>query len=50
LTTISCNHPCVYEDEGICTLTHVTSVSELSNKSCVYFKTKEEIKKKSNNT
>ncbi|WP_176762011.1 hypothetical protein [Natronincola ferrireducens] len=46
MLTIYCNHSCVYENEGMCTLTHVTSVSELTNKSCVYFKRKGEDMKK----
>ncbi|WP_176431420.1 hypothetical protein [Anaerovirgula multivorans] len=48
MITIFCNHPCVYENEGVCTLTHVTSASELSNKSCTYFKKKGEEHKKPN--
>ncbi|ARE86158.1 hydroxymyristoyl-ACP dehydratase [Clostridium formicaceticum] len=48
MITIFCNHSCLYENEGICTLTHVTSVSELSDKSCAYYKEKENEIKKSN--
>ncbi|MCC5910526.1 MAG: hypothetical protein JJT76_08835 [Clostridiaceae bacterium] len=47
---ISCNHACVYEDEGICTLTHVTSVSELTNKSCAYYRERSVNKQKPNKT
>jgi len=42
ITTICCNHPCMYEDEGICTLTYVTSVTEINNKDCAYFRNKKE--------
>ncbi|MBM7615161.1 hypothetical protein [Alkaliphilus hydrothermalis] len=42
MITIHCNNPCVYENEGNCTLTHVTSVSQPSHKSCAYFKNKAE--------
>ncbi|SES90242.1 hypothetical protein SAMN05660297_00919 [Natronincola peptidivorans] len=48
MLTINCTHPCVYENEGICTLTHVTSVSEPNNKNCAYFKKKGDASKKSN--
>ncbi|WP_144414700.1 hydroxymyristoyl-ACP dehydratase [Clostridium aceticum] len=48
MITIFCNHSCVYENEGTCTLTHITSASELSDRSCAYYKQKGDETKKSN--
>ncbi len=41
---IQCTNPCLYEKEGKCTLTHVTSVSNPQKEDCVYFKDKKENK------
>ncbi|KAB3530022.1 hydroxymyristoyl-ACP dehydratase [Alkaliphilus serpentinus] len=46
MMTIHCTSNCLYQQEGQCTLTHVTSISEASNKSCAYFKNKESPLKK----
>lgn len=40
MTIIQCINPCLYEEEGECTLTHVTSVSNPQERDCVYFKGK----------
>ncbi|GAB6086419.1 hypothetical protein [Alkaliphilus crotonatoxidans] len=45
MTTINCNHPCLYESDGVCTLTHATSITATTEKSCAYFKDKAEQKK-----
>lgn len=42
MITINCNNQCLYENDGLCTLTHVTSVSEATERSCAYFKSKVE--------
>lgn len=41
---IQCVNPCLYEKEGKCTLTHVTSVSNPQKEDCVYFREKKEDK------
>ncbi len=40
MAMIRCTNPCLYEKEGKCTLTHVTSVSNPQKEDCVYFKDK----------
>lgn len=47
---IQCTSPCLYEREGECTLTHVTSVSNINEGSCAYFKNKKEGEIKKSNT
>ncbi len=42
MTMIQCTNPCLYQKEGKCTLTHVTSVSNPQKEDCVYFKNKKE--------
>ncbi|WP_156774379.1 hypothetical protein [Alkaliphilus oremlandii] len=42
MTMIQCTSPCFYEKEGECTLTHVTSISNVQDQGCVYFKDKKE--------
>lgn len=37
---IRCTSPCLFENDGQCTLTHVSSVSEPSDNSCAYYKKK----------
>jgi hypothetical protein len=37
---IRCTNPCLFENDGQCTLTHVASASEPSDKSCAYYKKK----------
>lgn len=37
---IQCINPCLYEEEGQCTLTHVTSVIDPKREDCVYFREK----------
>ena len=46
---IRCTSPCLFENDGQCTLTHVSSVSEPSDKSCAYYKKKEEACKRDSN-
>lgn len=46
---IQCISPCLYEKEGECTLTHVTSVSNPQKESCAYFKDKKESETKKSN-
>lgn len=46
---IRCTSSCLFENDGLCTLTHVTSVSEPSENSCAYYKKKEETCKKNQN-
>ncbi|SCZ06903.1 hypothetical protein [Alkaliphilus peptidifermentans] len=41
MMTIHCTtNACIYENDGQCTLTHVTSVTNPIDKSCAYFKEK----------
>jgi len=42
VTMIQCINPCLYEKEGECTLTHVTSVSNTQEQGCAYFRNKRE--------
>ncbi|MDR5658623.1 hypothetical protein RH915_03875 [Serpentinicella sp. ANB-PHB4] len=42
---INCIYPCLFENEGYCTLTHATAVSSTTNKSCAYFKEKKSMRK-----
>lgn len=43
--TINCSEKCMYESEGICTLTHIVNSSGLSLCNCPYFDHKDRKKK-----
>lgn len=49
MAMIQCSIPCLYEQEGECTLTHVTSVSNTQEQSCAYFKDKKKTKIRKSN-
>lgn len=38
--TINCVESCVYQDNGICTLTHITKPTGEIKSGCPYFKSK----------
>ncbi len=50
---IQCVNPCLYEKDGECTLTHVTSVSNDQStsvdKGCAYFRNKKAGERKKSN-
>lgn len=46
---IPCSEGCVYQKEGLCTLTQVTSSSNTPLKDCPYFQSKEEKNNKEKN-
>ncbi len=50
MNMIQCISPCFYEKEGECTLTHITSVSNIQEERCPYFKGKREEEEKKTNT
>ncbi|QEK12964.1 hydroxymyristoyl-ACP dehydratase [Crassaminicella thermophila] len=51
MININCCLPCFYENDGKCTLTHITSLSSTPHPQCVYFVPKEQnIKAKKNIT
>lgn len=37
---------CIFENDGKCTLTHVSTPSEVYNPQCIYFRPKDEENKK----
>ncbi|KNF07236.1 hypothetical protein CLPU_20c00120 [Gottschalkia purinilytica] len=38
--SINCSEKCLYQDDGLCTLNHITTSSGNSCSSCPYFKDK----------
>jgi len=46
MISIHCTQSCLYENEGNCTLTHVTSVTNSTNHICAYYKEKNKPERK----
>ncbi len=45
MININCTlNDCIFECEGKCTLTHVSTPSNIYNPECIYFRPKDEIK------